>query len=108
MHNAKQTKSRQKKVVLSPSVKVQLEVILADDENEETTYEEWNEELIDNVDDTESEEEKEEQHDVEEEEVKQNETTRTSIEDTSVSSKVLRVYAGKLNVGASYHSIRKK
>ncbi|CEG74947.1 Putative Genomic scaffold, msy_sf_9 [Rhizopus microsporus] len=105
-NNTKQTRSRQKKVMLSPSVKVQLEVILADDENEETTYEEWNEELIDNVDDIESEEEKEEQPDVEEEEVKENETERTSIEDTSVSSKVLRVYAGKLNVGASYHSIR--
>ncbi|KAG1142230.1 hypothetical protein G6F37_006004 [Rhizopus arrhizus] len=98
-HYIKKEKKRlkKKKVSLSTRVQFQLEVILTDEEEnkEETVYETWTSEMsldslfLDSVSDDDDDDSSSQQ---------------TLTEETLWH--VLRVYAGNLNVAASYHSIR--
>ncbi|KAL0137524.1 hypothetical protein V8B55DRAFT_1529084 [Mucor lusitanicus] len=156
---------KKKKVILSTSLNVQLHVLLTgedDDEIEEETYEEWNEEMLDDDDmDQDSEphtvsqqpqqaEPKEENEDEDDDDntplqhsvhkssqildsknnLLHHDETREALqnqhrtkeptavnnhadpvrhpsrEQVPVNSKVLRVFAGNVDVGASYHSVR--
>ncbi|KAI9281904.1 hypothetical protein BY458DRAFT_583749 [Sporodiniella umbellata] len=113
---------RKKKVVLLPSVHVQLQVIFSGENGEdsnETTYETWEEDMIDHekldaqseqeTEEEESEEEESEEEESEEEESEEpiqrpNETTLHPPKEPTF--QVLRVHAGNISVGASYQSIR--
>ncbi|EIE82776.1 hypothetical protein RO3G_07481 [Rhizopus delemar RA 99-880] len=99
---------------MSPSVHVQLEIILTGEEGEnkteETTYETWDEDMIDHDDQEDgnqvkSDHEDENAEEEEQEAAKDDNLLHTPTED-NLSSKVLRVHAGNISVGASYHSIR--
>ncbi|KAI7902127.1 uncharacterized protein BX663DRAFT_511827 [Cokeromyces recurvatus] len=114
---------KEKKVILSTLLNVQLQILLTgedEDEIEDEEYEVWDEEMLD--DDDEEEEENDTTIKDEPENSKENHekedipTTSTTTTTTcacanrdlllNMKSKVLRIYAGNIDVGAAYHSIR--
>lgn len=100
---------KKKKVILSTSLDIQLQILLHgenEDEIEEEEYEEWVEEMTNDEEDTDTEDEVasievEDNLLIEEPPVNNHHTQLIP-----VNSKVIRVFAGNVDVGASYHSIR--
>lgn len=93
-HYINKNKINKKKVVLSKSIHFQLQVILTGEEEEETVYETWTSELS------------ETDHEESDSDLDDSSSEQTLTEEETFPSRVLRVYAGNLNVGADYHSIR--
>ncbi|KAI8883486.1 hypothetical protein K501DRAFT_128755, partial [Backusella circina FSU 941] len=85
---------RNRRVTMSTSLFVQAQILLVDDneEVEDEAYETWNEQMNDDDDENEN-ETRDQQH-------------QQYMDDILSGIGVLRVFAGNINVGASYHSVR--